>query len=72
MDNQLPRFLFIVAVPVLAIVGGLVGLFALGALFDFLDNQKDFARRIEGLFRRPPKTPKMAGPDNYYQSYWGK
>lgn len=27
-------------------------------------------RRIEVLFRRPPKPPKPPGPDHYYRPYW--
>jgi hypothetical protein len=66
------QFLFIVAVPIAAALGGLVALFAVGALFDFLDNQEQAARRIEALFRRPPKTPTTVGPEHYYRPYWVK
>jgi len=68
--GQLVQFLFIVLLPLLIVAGGLAGLFAVGALFDFLDDQQGFARRIEALFRRPPKPPKLAGPDHYYKPYW--
>ncbi len=27
-------------------------------------------RRIEALFRKPPKPPKAPGPDHYYRPYW--
>ena len=27
-------------------------------------------RRIEALFRRPPKPPKPPDPDHYYRPYW--
>jgi hypothetical protein len=67
---QALQFLFILILPLVAVGGGLVTLFAVGALFDFLDNQEAFAKRIEALFRRPPKTPKLAGPDHYYRPYW--
>jgi len=67
---QALQFLFILLLPLVAVGGGLATLFAVGALFDFLDNQEAFARRIEALFRRPPKTPKLAGPDHYYRPYW--
>ncbi|HVQ30300.1 MAG TPA: hypothetical protein VMV21_12005 [Vicinamibacteria bacterium] len=62
--------LFIVLVPLLVVAGGLVSLFAVGALFDFLENQDAFAKRIEAAFRRPPKTPTTAGPEHYYRPYW--
>jgi hypothetical protein len=68
--EQFLQFLFIVVLPLLVVGGGLVGLFAVGALFDFLDDQEGFAKRIEALFRRPPKPPKLAGPDHYYRPYW--
>ena len=68
--EQILQFLFIAVLPLLVVGGGLVGLFAVGALFDFLDDQQGFARRIEALFRRPPKTPKLAGPEHYYRPYW--
>lgn len=68
----LVQFLFIVAVPILVVAGGLVSLFAVGALFDFLDHQEAVARRIEAAFRRPPKTPTTVGPDHYYRPYWVK
>ena len=68
--NPALGILFIVAVPLVAVAGGLVTLFAVGALFDFLENQEEFAKRIEAAFRRPPKTPTGIGPDHYYRAYW--
>jgi hypothetical protein len=68
--NQLLGFLFIVVVPFVVVAGGLVTLFAVGALFDFLENQQEYAKRIEAAFRRPPKTPTPPGPDHYYRPYW--
>lgn len=70
MDHAFLRFLFIVALPIVVVAGGLVALFAIGALFDFLESQEALARRIEALFRRPPRTPKTTGPDHYYRPYW--
>jgi hypothetical protein len=68
--NPVLGILFIVAVPLVAVAGGLVTLFAVGALFDLLENQEEFAKRIEAAFRRPPKTPTGIGPDHYYRAYW--
>ena len=62
--------LFIVFVPFVVVAGGLFTLFAVGALFDLLENQEEFAKRIEAAFRRPPKTPTTAGPEHYYRPYW--
>jgi cell division septation protein DedD len=27
-------------------------------------------RRVEALFRRPPRPPKTPGRDHYYRPYW--
>jgi len=67
---SLIEFLFIVALPLLVVAGGLVSLFAVGALFDALENPGDLRGRIEGAFRRPPKPPKPPGSDHYYTPYW--
>ena len=60
--DQVLGFLFIVAVPLVVVAGGLVTLFAVGALFDFLENQEAFAKRIEAAFRRPPRLRPPSGP----------
>ena len=62
--------LFVLLVPLIVVAGGLVTLFAVGALFDFLENQDDFTKRIEAAFRRPLKVPTIAGLDHYYRPYW--
>jgi len=41
------QFLFILVVPVVLVAGGLVTLFAVGALFDALDNPSEISGRIE-------------------------
>jgi hypothetical protein len=64
------QFLFIVAVPLVAVGGGLVTLFLVGFVFDTLENPEAASRAIEGAFRRPPRPSKMAGPDHYYRPYW--
>ncbi len=64
------QFLFIVALPLVVVAGGLVSLFAVGALFDALENPGALRGRIEGAFRRPPKAPKPPGSDHYYRPYW--
>jgi hypothetical protein len=70
--NELVQFLFILAVPVVVAAGALVSLFAVGALFDALDNPGEISSRIEAAFRGKPKPPKPAPPDHYYQAYWAK
>jgi hypothetical protein len=64
------QFLFIVAVPLVAVAGGLVTLFLVGFVFDTLENPEAASRAIEGAFRRPQKPSKVAGPDHYYRPYW--
>ncbi|PYQ26026.1 MAG: hypothetical protein DMF81_00650 [Acidobacteria bacterium] len=63
-------FLFILLVPLVLVGGGLVTLFAVGALFDALENPGELRSRIEGAFRRPPREPKAPGPDHYYRPHW--
>jgi hypothetical protein len=67
---SLIQFLFIVALPLVVVAGGLASLFAVGALFDALENPGELRGRIEGAFRRPPKPPKPPDSDHYYQPYW--
>ncbi len=69
---QLVQFLFILAVPVVVAAGAVVTLFAVGALFNALDNPGALTERIEAAFRRPPKIPKPAGEDHYYRPYWAR
>jgi hypothetical protein len=68
--TSIVEFLFIVAIPLVAVAGGLVSLFAVGALFDVLENPGDLRVRIERAFRRPPKAPKPPDSDHYYRPYW--
>jgi hypothetical protein len=69
---QLIQFLFIVVVPIVVAGGAVVSLFAVGALFDALEDPERLCQRIESAFRRTPKPPKMAGPDHYYRPYWSR
>jgi hypothetical protein len=64
------QFLFIVAVPLVAVAGGLATLFLVGFVFDTLENPEAATRAIEAAFRRPPRPSKTAGPDHYYRPYW--
>jgi hypothetical protein len=68
--TSLVQFLFIILVPIVAVVGGLVTLFAVGALFDALDNPDDLRKRVEGAFRQPAAAARQTGADHYYQPYW--
>lgn len=64
------QFFFIVLVPLVVVGGALASLFAIGALFDALENPGDLRQRVDGLFRRPVASPRPLGPDHYYQPYW--
>jgi hypothetical protein len=64
------QFLFIVAVPLVAVAGGLVTLFLVGFVFDALENPEAATRAIDAAFRRPAKASKPSGPDHYYRPYW--
>ena len=68
--ERLIEFLFIVIVPLVAVAGGLVSLFAIGALFEALENPDQLRGRIEGAFRRPPAPPKPTDDKHYYRPYW--
>ena len=63
-------FGLILLLPLVVIGGGLVTLFAVGALFDALDHPHEVRGRIDGAFRRPPRPARMTKPDHYYQPYW--
>jgi hypothetical protein len=67
---SLVEFLFILIVPLVLVAGAVVSLFAVGALFDALENPGALRGRIEGAFRRPPKPPKPTDSDHYYRPYW--
>ncbi len=67
---RVAQFAFIVAVPFVLVAGGLVTLFAVGALFYALEHPDELKAHIEGLFRRPAKPPRVPGPDSYYTPYW--
>jgi hypothetical protein len=68
--ETLIQFSFIVVLPIVLVIGGLVSLFAAGALFDALENPGELRGRIEGLFRQPPAEPRPLGSDHYYQAPW--
>ena len=64
------QFLFIVLVPLLIVAGALIGLFALGALFDLLEHPEEARARVEGLFRRPPAPARPTDKGHFYQAHW--
>ena len=68
---DLLQFVFIVLLPVVIVAGGLATLFAVGALFDALDDPKGLKTRIEGAFRAAPREARMTTEKHYYKPYWG-
>ena len=64
------QFLFIVAIPLVAVGGGLVAFFAVGAFFEALEDPAVLGKRIEGAFRKPVAAPKPLPADHYYQQHW--
>jgi hypothetical protein len=64
------EFLFVVAVPLVVVAVVLGKLFLIGFVFDALENPEAVSRAIEGMFRRPPRPARTAGPEHYYRPYW--
>lgn len=68
--ERLVQFGFIVLLPLVAVIGGLVGFFAIGAFFEALEDPAVLGKRIEGAFRKPARPAQPIGPDHYYHQYW--
>ena len=54
---------------ILVAVGGLLALLVVLAILARRDPAAS-KRRVEALFRKPPKPPKSPGRDHYYRPYW--
>jgi len=63
-------FAFIVLLPIVVVLGGLVSLFAVGALFDALDHPDELKQRVDSAFRQPPAAARATTAAHYYQPYW--
>jgi len=70
MGVKIGQFLFIVAIPLVVVAGGLVSFFAVGAFFEALEDPAVLGKRIEGAFRKPVAAPKPLPADHYYQQHW--
>ena len=68
--ERIVQFAFIVALPLVAVIGGLVGFFAVGAFFEALEEPAVLGKRIEAAFRKPVRPAQPIGPDHYYHQYW--
>jgi hypothetical protein len=64
------QFVFILLVPVVIVLGGLVTFFAIGAAFDAMEHPEELRRRIDGLFRQPVGQPRTTGAHHYYRPHW--
>jgi hypothetical protein len=62
--------LFILSIALGTVAAVVVGLFAVGALFDALDHPEQLHGRLDGLFKRPPAAPKQTAADHYYRPHW--
>jgi hypothetical protein len=68
--KEAAAFAFIVVLPLILVGGGLLTLFAVGALFDALENPQALRSRIEGAFRPAARAARTPGPDHYYRPHW--
>jgi flagellar basal body-associated protein FliL len=53
----------------LIVAGVLLALVVALAVFVLRDPEAS-KRRVEGIFRRPPRPPKAPGTGHYYRPYW--
>jgi predicted PurR-regulated permease PerM len=56
----------------LIIAGAIVAFVVLVGLYLVFRDTTALQRRIESLFRRPPRPPKTAGDEQYYRPYWSR
>jgi hypothetical protein len=68
--REMAEFAFIVVLPLIIVGGGLASLFAVGALFDALENPQALRARIEGAFRPKARAARTTGPGHYYRPHW--
>jgi hypothetical protein len=64
------QFAFIVLLPLVLVAGGLASLFAVGALFDAMEDPQGLRSRIDGVFRPSAAPARLTGPGHYYRPYW--
>jgi hypothetical protein len=56
----------------LIVVGAVFTLTVLGLAVLTLRDADRTRRRIEQMFRRPPRPPRSPGDDHYYRPYWSR
>ena len=57
------------SIAVLLIAGTLLALLTVVTVLALRDPAAS-KRRVEGVFRRAPKPPRLPGEDHYYRPYW--
>jgi hypothetical protein len=70
MTDQLIQFGFIVVLPLVIVGGAVASLFAIGALFEALEDPQALRARIEGAFRPSAAPARTPGPGHYYRPHW--
>jgi hypothetical protein len=73
--SALIQFLFVLVLPFVLVLGGLVSLFAVGALFMVLDDPsalKSLTESVERVFKPRAVKSQPAPPDHYYKAYWSR
>ena len=68
--TQAMQFAFIVMLPLIVVGGGLATLFAVGAIFDALEDPEALRSRVEGAFRASTRPARTIGPNHYYRPHW--
>jgi hypothetical protein len=58
-----------ILIPLIA-VGAVLALLVLVVAILSLRDPQGATRRVESLFRRPPKQPKQPDTNHYYKPYW--
>jgi hypothetical protein len=72
IQNDLVLLAFIIAIPLVIVAAVVVGFFAVGALFDALDDPEALQGRIEAFFRKPPAEARATDAKHYYRPYWAR
>jgi hypothetical protein len=72
LQNDLVLLDFIIAIPLVLSGAALAGFFAVGALFDAMDNPAALQARIEAVFHRPVAEPRATDRKHYYRAFWAR
>jgi hypothetical protein len=67
---DLLQFVFIVVLPIVIVGGGLASLFAVGALFDALEDPQALRTRIDSAFKPSTRPARAVSASHYYRPHW--